>query len=462
MSLLMQALKKAERAKLNGLQETEPDKPSAAFDDILELAPLEAPAPQPELTLELEPAAPAAQAAAPLEFASAAPAPAPAPASGPAADPGPAATGPAGTPPVQPAQARAASGAAPGKRAGAETGAAAGAAARARAAAAAPAVRVALDPARLRVIVLAAVAALIAVVFAYVYWHAVYSRPASKLPMVPMPPLNAPVANGAAVVLAPAELAPEPAPAEASDSRLQALQARLDQQERELAAVQQLARNQHAAARGPETLAPLAAPDNGDIRVRRNSKLAQLNPGLQNGYLALKDGDLGSARQQYEAVLRQEPNNRDALLGMAALALRQNQGQQAAAVYGRLLELDPQDPDALAGLIGLHQGEPGQNEIRLKSLLQQHPDSAPLLFALGNLYAGQGRWPEAQPVFFRAYVAAPDNADYAFNLAVGLDRLNQGKLALGYYQRALTLAERGAASFERAPARRRVQELGGN
>ena len=84
-----------------------------------------------------------------------------------------------------------------------------------------------------------------------------------------------------------------------------------------------------------------------------------------------------------------------------------------------------------------------------------------MLFALGNLYAQQGRWPEAQQTYFRAYTAAPDNADYAYNLAIGLDRLNQGKLALTYYQRALALGQDKPAGFDRTALRQRMHELSG-
>ena len=81
-------------------------------------------------------------------------------------------------------------------------------------------------------------------------------------------------------------------------------------------------------------------------------------------------------------------------------------------------------------------------------------------FALGNLYARQGRWPEAQQSYFRAFTAAPTNPDYAFNLAVGLDRLNQGRLAQNYYQRALALAQAAPAGFDPNAVRKRLQELG--
>lgn len=198
--------------------------------------------------------------------------------------------------------------------------------------------------------------------------------------------------------------------------------------------------------------------ENPAIRIRRSAATSQLNPALGKAYLSFLSGDTGAAQQLYQKVLQQEPNNRDALLGMAAIAVKHNQAGQAAAYYGKLIELDPADPDALAGLIGVQgQSDPTQSESRLKKVLAQNPQSDAAHFALGNLYFQQSRWAEAQQAFFRAYSSAPANADYAFNLAVSLDHLNQDKLALDYYQRAL--AQPGPANFDKSSAQTRIKEL---
>lgn len=204
-------------------------------------------------------------------------------------------------------------------------------------------------------------------------------------------------------------------------------------------------------------------PDSGwsssDIKVSRRSNAPRINPALQYGYRALLDGDLPTAADQYATALRQDPNNRDALLGSAAVALRRNDTALASASYMRLLELDPSDPEAQADMLSLRPGDTGQSERRLKELLRKAPDSAPLQFALGNLYSQQARWTDAQQAYFRAYTASPDNPDYAFNLAVGLDRLNQPKLALTYYQRALALSQAGPAGFDSEAVRARMRQL---
>ncbi|MFZ4536562.1 tetratricopeptide repeat protein [Propionivibrio sp.] len=198
--------------------------------------------------------------------------------------------------------------------------------------------------------------------------------------------------------------------------------------------------------------------ENPAIQIRQNAPTNQLDPMLGKAYQSFLVGDVVAARQLYKQVLRQEPNNRDALLGMAAVALNQQQTGQALAWYGKLLELDPADPEALAALINLQgQTDPVQSESRLKKLLAQNPQADAAHFALGNLYMQQSRWAEAQQSYFRAYGCAPDNADYSFNLAVSLDHLNQGKLALDYYRRAL--AQPGPANFDKPSAQIRISEL---
>ncbi|MGH8673371.1 MAG: tetratricopeptide repeat protein, partial [Burkholderiales bacterium] len=82
-----------------------------------------------------------------------------------------------------------------------------------------------------------------------------------------------------------------------------------------------------------------------------------------------------------------------------------------------------------------------------------------LYFTLGNQYARQGRWAEAQLAFSKAHAADAGNPDFAFNLAVSFDHLRQPAAALEHYRRALELAETRAAHFALEPARQRVEQL---
>jgi tetratricopeptide (TPR) repeat protein len=187
----------------------------------------------------------------------------------------------------------------------------------------------------------------------------------------------------------------------------------------------------------------------------------QIHPQVAAGYAAYQAGDLPKARAEYLQVLREDSTNRDALLGMAAIEMRSQRYDLADSYYQRILQADPRDPHAQAGAIALRgqQLDPVQVESRMKSLIAADRNANVLQFTLGNQYAQQGRWAEAQQAYFKAFAADPDNPDFAFNLAVSLDQLQQSKLALEYYRRALALADKRSAGFAVETARTRVQQL---
>jgi len=204
-------------------------------------------------------------------------------------------------------------------------------------------------------------------------------------------------------------------------------------------------------------LAPAPSPE---VAVSR--AVPQIHPHVNAGYAAYQTGDLAKARTEYEQALADEPTNRDALLGMAAVETRSGRYEAAEAAYLRLLQVDPRDGHAQAGLLALRSArlDPLAAESRVKSMLAQDPGSHALNFALANQFAQQGRWAEAQQEYFKAYAGDPENADFAYNLAISLDHLRQPRLAREYYQRAVTLAEKRGASFDQAAARARAAQLG--
>ena len=208
-------------------------------------------------------------------------------------------------------------------------------------------------------------------------------------------------------------------------------------------------------ASAPVPAATVSAP----IEVRRTEGARAVSPALAGAYQSFLAGDASAARSQYQRVLQQDPDNRDALLGMAAVAQKRAQADEAGAFYARLLELNPSDAEAVAGMASVQRGDPGQAESRLKGVLAASPDTGSALYALGNLYAQQARWSEAQQAYFRAVGTAPSNPAYAFNLAVSLDKLDQKNLALDYYRRALQLSAQGGGALDAATVSARIRQL---
>ena len=204
-----------------------------------------------------------------------------------------------------------------------------------------------------------------------------------------------------------------------------------------------------------------ASPTGGTaFRIKRQSTPDKLHPRLARAYDAWRSGNLAAAKRDYQSVLKSEPRNRNALLGLGAIAVRDGRWDDASEYYTALLRVNPRDSIAQAGLIGVHENaDPLRGESQVKLLLREEPEAAHLHFTLGNMYAAQQRWGEAQSAYFDAYRLETDNPDYAYNLAVSLDQLGKGGAAADYYRLALELAANNGAVFDQPSVRDRLLKL---
>ncbi len=197
----------------------------------------------------------------------------------------------------------------------------------------------------------------------------------------------------------------------------------------------------------------------GEVHIAKRSTSGAQADEVTRAYGAFQLGKLEVADELYRRALAREPDRIDALLGLAAIAMRENRRADAHGLYREVLAKSPRHPVASAALFMLEGGDGNEaTEARLKLLADREADSPYLRFALGNLYAKQKRWTDAQEAYFAAFSRAPTNADYAYNLAVSLDQLGQRKAALEYYRRALDLRAPDAA-FDPARAHARVAAL---
>lgn len=206
-----------------------------------------------------------------------------------------------------------------------------------------------------------------------------------------------------------------------------------------------------ATTQAPASVAPVTAP----IRVLRNA------PGVpqdvSDGFAAFTAGELDRARIAYERALHADPRNPDALHGLAALARQNGDEVTVKQLMRRIADVAPDD--AVAQIALSENVDPAMQEARLLNIAAAQPQSAPTAFALGNLYASQTRWREAQQAYFNAWTLAPDQPDHAYNLAVSLDQLRQSRLALQYYREALSLRGQRAAAFDADAVTRRIASL---
>jgi Tfp pilus assembly protein PilF len=212
------------------------------------------------------------------------------------------------------------------------------------------------------------------------------------------------------------------------------------------------------------------------LKLVSRTPAAGVDPTLLAAYQAYSRGDDATAQKQYRQVLQNDIRNVDALLGMAAIAVRQSRYADANGWYQKVLEIEPRNSTALSAIANSQistesaasaAADNAGTESRIKSMLAQQPEAANLHAALGNLYAAQNQWPLAQAAYFNASRYAPNSADYAFNLAISLDQLGKPGLALAQYQRALSLLNNsgdalsspGASNLDKAQLEARIQAL---
>jgi tetratricopeptide (TPR) repeat protein len=185
------------------------------------------------------------------------------------------------------------------------------------------------------------------------------------------------------------------------------------------------------------------------LQISRSRAVRESDLLVHDAYADYKAGDFDSAAAAYRKVLITHPENRDALLGLAAIAQNRGNQQQANQYYLRVLKNYPSDVIAKAALLAStnNKGSAVENESLLKSMISDSPDTADLHFILGNVFASTSRWNDAQQSFFEAFRLDNENANYAYNLAVSLDHLGKTQAALQYYRLAMELAESSSVTL---------------
>lgn len=205
---------------------------------------------------------------------------------------------------------------------------------------------------------------------------------------------------------------------------------------------------------------PQAPIEPGTLRIVEMDPSGAYSCWLQVGRRAYQSNRLDWARQAYQRALRIVPDGIDALLGLAAVAVRQERAEEAKRLYWKVLSSSPGNPFAVAGL-GLLGVQPDRLLAVLQQVIGRGGADATLFSVVGNLYVQRQDWLKAQQAYFEAFRLDQSNPDYAYNLAVSLDRLGKYRLARRYYEQALRLAQLRTPTFAVEVVRRRLRQLQG-
>jgi tetratricopeptide (TPR) repeat protein len=160
---------------------------------------------------------------------------------------------------------------------------------------------------------------------------------------------------------------------------------------------------------------------------------------LVRARLDWRRGDYRAAEAAYREAIQGAPGNFDARLGLARLQLDEDQCAAAADTFRTLAAEQPRLASPLIG--GARAASCVEDTERAVELFKQaidlEPCNAEAFARLGSLYAGQGRWDEAQEMFSRSWRCSASGADV--QIEAGIADLTAGDPAAALA--AFTLAQ---------------------
>lgn len=209
------------------------------------------------------------------------------------------------------------------------------------------------------------------------------------------------------------------------------------------------------------TPAPAAVPERPEVNIRKETVKTGMDE-LDLAYQELVRGSLPVAERRYRDLLAKDRLNPDIWTGLGAVLLRLGKPEEAESMFRRAQELNPTDPYTRAMLLSLSRSPDAYKDSQYTTLANNAGQSASQAAAFALLaaeHAAAKRWNEAQQAFFNALTADPGNPDYAYNLAVTLEHMRQPRLAYDFYRQALEFAKSKRPGFDLPRAQSRLLAL---
>lgn len=197
----------------------------------------------------------------------------------------------------------------------------------------------------------------------------------------------------------------------------------------------------------PEALAPLEAylqrypdPELQPFLTALHDKQQQdiVAADREAGFNALRGQNVDAAAEKFTEVLRQSPNDVNAMVGLGYARLDEKRFSEALSLFDRARTLAPQRQDARDGYssagfwLAMQRGASAQKRKDAASAVQAYqealgmrPTDQGALLGLANALLDQHRFAEAETRFQQVLARAPNNSEAIAGL--GFLRLNQGK-----------------------------------
>jgi tetratricopeptide (TPR) repeat protein len=166
-------------------------------------------------------------------------------------------------------------------------------------------------------------------------------------------------------------------------------------------------------------------------------------PETQMAFTYIEADDLENAINEFEKLIKIEPNSVANMLGLSIAQFRHGDTEKAKQSLTKVLELNPREATAIS-LLGDLEIAAGNKEAGIadyrKAINADNRFAQPYI-ALGNLYLKENDFVESETVFKQAFENCPANFAITFGLAQAEENLSQKDKAITLYERALRMPE---------------------
>jgi len=226
--------------------------------------------------------------------------------------------------------------------------------------------------------------------------------------------------------------------------------------------------NKTGAGNGPRVTDILPTPAN--IRplpheylvVKKEHNANDMDARLTAARSALAQGNYQAALELFDDLYRKNPRDMRVAMGRAVALQKLGQTDEAMEAYQAALRVDPRNIEALTNVLGLLKGKDTQTALKkLQQLRDLYPANADVTAQLGIVYGVSGDYNNALKYFNMADALKPGNPTVLYNKAVAYDHMGQTQEAADLYRKILLLASDGVLdqSFPLEEVRQRLANL---
>ena len=174
-------------------------------------------------------------------------------------------------------------------------------------------------------------------------------------------------------------------------------------------------------------------------RAGQNTAAAALQAKFMEARALFQQGKFADSERKLREILRQQPNNFEALLVLGIIAAQTRKTEQAVDLIGRAIKLKPDVAEAYVNLgnAQMELNRPAEALVNFDKAIALKPNFSEAYNNLGNAFMDLGRPAEALPNFDRAIACRADYAEAHANRGAALMELGRPEDALASLDRAI-------------------------